>query len=142
MCKYCGGRIVKAWGRRCCPHDNGDYCSRECAEACHGFDMRIAAERSNGTVSFDPAKHDRACPRTPQPWEVIDPPEDSGNDAAVRALEAMRDAARIDPRLPGMLSMIADGATQEQVARAFKISQPYLAKVIMTARARLSKTNS
>ena len=138
MCKYCGNLIVKSWGRKCRPHPSGDYCSKACAEACHGFDMRIAAERSNGTVSFDPSAHDRACHNTPQPWELIDPRDPEDNDSAIRALDVIRASARIDPRLPGMLSMILDGSTMAEVAKAFGISQPAVTKVIQKARARLS----
>jgi hypothetical protein len=149
MCRYCGQRIVTAWGRRCQPLAIGDYCSKSCAEACHGFDVRITKERARGMVSFDPSKHDKPHDRSShsapitapprQPWELIDPEESQDNAAAVDALAAMRTAARIDPRLPGMLSMLADGATQEQVARRFGITQPRVVQLIARLRATVSK---
>jgi len=145
MCKYCGGRIVKPWGRKCRPHPSGDYCSKDCAQACHGFDLRIAAERNNGTVSFDPSRHDRACHRTPHPWELIDPPEikeqpqsagyDVRTSALERALSAVLAATEIDPRLPGMLVMISRGKTHEQIARKFKVSRQLVQFLAGKARA-------
>ena len=138
MCKYCGNRIgnigFDRWGK---PAASGAYCSRDCADAVHGFDNRLESERRNKTVSFNPASHDRACTQTKTPAEIMMDEEESPepiieNPSAINALEKAR---KIDKRLPDILMGIANGETQEQAARRWGIDQAIVSKLIKRLRA-------
>lgn len=127
MCKYCGKRIVEAYGKWGRPMESGVYCSRYCAEAVHGFDNHIVGERQRGMVSFNAEMHDRACPQTRTHAEIMmDTEEGDDDDGAVSGgvvVDAMEKARKIDKRLPDILMGIANGETQEQAAKRWGMSQ-------------------
>jgi len=139
MCKYCGKRIFEAYGKWGRPMESGVYCSRDCADAVHGFDNRIESERRNKTVSFNASLHDRACTQTRTPAEIMMDDEsgeekETGGDEVMAAMEAAR---KIDKRLPDILMGIANGETQEQAAKRWGISQVAVHQLIKRLRTSL-----
>ena len=138
MCKYCGKRIVEAYGKWGRPMESGVYCSRDCAEAVHGFDNQIESERRNKVVSFNAETHDRACPKTRTPAEIMmDTEEGDDDDGAVSGgvvVDAMEKARKIDKRLPDILMGIANGETQEQAARRWGMTRQNVAHLLLKLR--------
>lgn len=142
MCKYCGTRItdgVNKWGRRA---QDGVYCSCGCANAVHGFDNKIEAERSRKTVSFDVNKHDRICEATLAPDEAMMQAEDGGPKRVRRMdppteAEIFDAAEEIDPRLPGILAGLKKGRTQEELSVRLNISAGRIAQLMSVLRSRL-----
>jgi len=141
MCKYCGKRIVEAFGKWGRPMESGVYCSRDCAEAVHGFDNHIVGERQRGMVSFNAETHDRACPQTRTPAEIMmDDEEGGGGDGAVSGgvvVDAMEKARKIDKRLPDILMGIANGETQEQAAKRWGMTRQNIARLLAKLRTNL-----
>lgn len=146
MCKYCGNRIEegRAFNGRGARVPNGDYCTPECGDAVHGFDMKLIRERGGKTISFNPAKHDRACPQTIPPDKAMMAAEEAAEEAstrraAVRSESDIMDAAEeIDPRLPGILAGIKKGRTQEEMARRLGVDPATITRAIAKLRATLS----
>lgn len=128
MCKYCGKRIVEAYGKWGRPMESGVYCSRDCAEAVHGFDNAMESDRRHRAAVVDLD----AMP-TPEPHGG----DDGSLEKARLALDEMDRASAIDKRLPDILLRIKNGETQEQVAKRWGISQVAVHQLIKKFRASL-----
>ncbi len=127
MCKYCGKRIVEAFGKWGRPMESGVYCSRDCAEAVHGFDNAL---ESDGRHRHAPVEFDAM----PAP-DHADGADDGALEKARLALEEMDRASAIDKRLPDILLRIKNGETQEQVAKRWGMSPPNVRALLKKFRA-------
>jgi DNA-binding NarL/FixJ family response regulator len=162
MCRYCGsaispdfgfnryGRTVKLKAGEDALPEAVKYCSKDCADAVHGFDS-LPQVRGGATwkqddfvdrthSKFGRQEDDPSLTANVPGFPQSEAPASDTSDRNATVSEILLNAVDVDPRLPGILAMIMQGRNQRDIALKMKLSEGTISGLLKRLRATQTTT--